>query len=262
LETSCANPNALEKYNPVGGATNDETKHKQLFVDPSNTGPKVIIMDPELTLTTPERVWLSTGLRAVDHCVETMCSSKPKPEGSVYSTKGIRLLIPSLLKTKKNPGDLEARLKAQLGSAESMKASIIEGVPVGGSHGIGHQLGPYGVPHAETTCVCLPAVQKFNAKVNSDQQKEVLDVLWSEPAVAEVLRKRDLAEGKADLGDALDAIIRELGFPRSLKAYGVGRDSLDAIAESSLGDVCSKWNAIPLLEKGQVMEILEMCLED
>jgi hypothetical protein len=42
----------------------------------------------------------------------------------------------------------------------------------------------------------------------------------------------------------------------------VGRDKLDAIAESSLGDVCCKWNVIPLLEKGQVMEILEMCLED
>ena len=121
------------EYNPVGGATHDGTKHKQLFVDPSNTGPKVIIMDPELTLTTPERVWLSTGLRAVDHCVETICSSKPKKEGSVYSIKGIRLLIPALLKTKKEPGDLEARLKAQLGSAESMKAYLIEGVPVGES---------------------------------------------------------------------------------------------------------------------------------
>lgn len=250
------------EYNPVGGATHDETKHKQLFVDPSNTGPKVIIMDPELTLTTPERVWLSTGLRAVDHCVETICSSKPKPEGSVYSIKGIRLLIPSLLKTKNDPGNLDARLKAQLGGAESMKASMIEGVPVGGSHGIGHQLGPYGVPHAETTCVCLPAVQKFNAKFNSAQQREVLDVLWSEPDVAEVLRKHSLDEDKSDLGDALDAIIRELGFPRSLKAYGIGRDKLDAIAESSLGDVCSKWNAISLVEKEQVIEILEMCLED
>ena len=117
-------------------------------------------------------------------------------------------------------------------------------------------------PFLETTCVCLPAVQKFNAKVNAAQQSEVLAILWSEPIIAEVLTKYSLDEGKADLGDALDAIIRELGFPRSLKSYGVGRDKLDVIAESSLGDVCCKWNAIPLLEKGQVLEILEMCLED
>ena len=105
-------------------------------------------------------------------------------------------------------------------------------------------------------------MQKFNAKVNSAQQSELLAVLWSEPDVVEVFAKYSLVEGKSDLGDAIDAIIRELGFPRSLKAYGVARDKLDAIAESSLGDVCCKWNAIPLLEKGQVMEILEMCLED
>lgn len=119
------------EYNAAGGATNDATKHKQLFLDPSETGPRVIIWDPELTLTVPENVWLSTGLRAVDHCVETICSSNPKPVGTAYSTKGLRLLIPALLKTKANPSDLEARLNAQKGGAESMKAAVLEGVHVG-----------------------------------------------------------------------------------------------------------------------------------
>lgn len=114
----------------------------------------------------------------------------------------------------------------------------------------------------ETTCVCLPAVQKYNAKVNADQQSKVLTVLWAEPVIAEVLRGHSLVEAQADLGDALDAIIRELGFPRSLKAYGIGRDKLEQIAQSSIGDICCKWNAIPLEKPEQVLEILEMCLED
>jgi alcohol dehydrogenase class IV len=105
-------------------------------------------------------------------------------------------------------------------------------------------------------------VQKFNAKVNSEQQNKVVAALWSEPVVAEVLKKHSLVEGQADLGDALDAIIRELGFPRSLKAYGIGRDKLDQIAENSVGDICCTWNAIPLVKPGQILEILEMCLED
>ena len=119
------------EYNYAGGATNDVTKHKKLFVDPIRSGPSVIVLDPELTLTTPERVWLSTGLRAVDHCVETICSSNHKPEGTVYSLHGIKLLIPALLQTKKDPKDPEARLKAQLGGAQSMKAHLLEGVHVG-----------------------------------------------------------------------------------------------------------------------------------
>ena len=119
------------EYNYAGGATNDVTKHKQIFIDPIKSGPKVIVLDPELTLTTPERVWLSTGLRAMDHCVETICSSNHKPEGTVYSLNGIRMLIPALLETKKDPKNLDARLRAQLGGAQSMKAHLLEGVHVG-----------------------------------------------------------------------------------------------------------------------------------
>jgi alcohol dehydrogenase class IV len=119
------------EYNYAGGATNDITKHKQLFIDPIKCGPKVIVMDPALTLTTPEEVWLSTGLRAVDHCVETICSSNHNPKGTAYSLDGIKLLIPSLLLTKKDPTDQDARLRAQLGGAQSMKAHLLEGVHVG-----------------------------------------------------------------------------------------------------------------------------------
>ena len=87
--------------------------------------------DPALTRTTPERVWLSTGLRAVDHCVETICSSNPNEGGTAHSLKGIGLLIPGLLRTKRDPGDDEARLRCQLGAAESMKATNLFGVRVG-----------------------------------------------------------------------------------------------------------------------------------
>jgi len=47
------------EFNGAGGCTNDITKHKQLYMD-AGRGPKLIIMDPELTVTTPEKIWLST----------------------------------------------------------------------------------------------------------------------------------------------------------------------------------------------------------
>lgn len=135
-------------------------------------------------------------------------------------------------------------------------------LPPGGSHGIGHQLGPIGVPHAETTCVCLPAVQKYNARVNAPQQAIVLDAFWADPDICGVLTKHGLVQGEADLGDALDAVIRELGLPRTLNDYGIGRDRLEAIAESCVTDICCVWNVIPLEKKEQVLEILQMCVGD
>lgn len=65
---------------------------------------------------------------------------------------------------------------------------------------------------------------------------------------------------KADLGDVLDAIIRELGMPRSLADVGVGRDQLDGLAVNSLKDRWCVTNPVPLKEKGQVLEILEMVI--
>lgn len=103
-------------------------------------------------------------------------------------------------------------------------------------------------------------MQKYNAKVNAAQQAIVLDEFWGQPDISGTLTKRGLSKGNADLGDALDALIRELGLPRTLKDYGIGRNQLEGIAESSLNDICCGWNVIPLEKKEQVLEILEMCL--
>src|ERR1700737_4888565 len=87
----------------------------------------------------------------------------------------LKLLVPGLIRTKRDPNDLEARLDAQKGGRYSM-TFLRMGITVGGSHGIGHQLGPYGVPHGETTCVMLPFVLKYNAVVNRKKQQELLAV--------------------------------------------------------------------------------------
>lgn len=131
-------------------------------------------------------------------------------------------------------------------------------IPMGASHGIGHQLGPFGVGHGETSCILLPAVCKWNKKVNCNQQKQVLDILWSEVSVRKVLEGRNLEQDKEKLGDALDAVFGELGMPRSLKEVGAGRQKFEGLAVESLEDRCCKTNPIALEKKEQVMEILEM----
>ncbi|KAG7111239.1 Dehydrogenase FUM7 like protein [Verticillium longisporum] len=60
------------EYQAIAGATEEKKQQKMVF-DPIRD-PDLVIQDPELCTTTPERIWLSTGIRAVDHCVETLCS--------------------------------------------------------------------------------------------------------------------------------------------------------------------------------------------
>ena len=106
----------------------------------------------------------------------------------------------------------------------------------------------------------LPAVCKFNAAkgANVPRQLRVHKFLTANPVVAEVLKARGVDANSSDLGDVLDAVIRELGMPRSLKDVNVGRDKLDTLAEHSLHDRWCKTNPVPLTEKAQVLEILEM----
>ena len=86
------------------------------------------------------------------------------------------------------------------------------------------------------------------------------DFLLAQPVVAELLRKRAVDVAAADLGDVLDAVIRELGMPRSLHEVGVSRDQLDGLAANSLHDRWCQSNPVPLKEKEQVLEILEMVI--
>ncbi|CEJ57318.1 hypothetical protein PMG11_06015 [Penicillium brasilianum] len=147
------------EYSDIAGATNDSTHYKHVFSAPS---PSLVILDPQLAAsTTPASIWLSTGMRAVDHCIETFCASKGITEPSdSLALKGLGNLVPGLLRCARD-GDgkgLDARLSCQLGSVDAMAACSSTGVEMGASHGIGHQLGPLGVGHGDTSCILLPAV--------------------------------------------------------------------------------------------------------
>lgn len=246
------------EYSFLGGGTNDENHRKYGFGHPT-VGPALVILDPQLTTSTPEHVWLQSGVRALDHCVEGFCSLKSTEESDANAAKGLKLLVPGLLRTKADPSDLKARFDCQLAVIEAMSIVFQHGVPMGASHGIGHQLGPMGVGHGETSCILLPAVCKHNKSANGEKQKKVLEILWPDDSVKEVLVSKGLEQEVADLGDVLDAIISSLGMPRSLKAVGVeGEEKLDRLAENSLHDKWCATNPKPLTEKAQVMEILEM----
>ncbi|ESZ97416.1 hypothetical protein SBOR_2194 [Sclerotinia borealis F-4128] len=252
------------EYSPFAGATNTITHQKVSFSHPS-MGASLIILSPSLCISTPQHIWLSTGLRAADHCVEGLCSLDKNvcAESDEEFSNGLKLLVPNLLITKNDPRNEQARLKEMWGVVEAMKA-LGRGIPMGGSHGIGHQLGPLGVGHGETSCIMLPPVLKYNAKHGSkderviEGQRKVLKVLWEEATVREVLKRRGLKEETSDAGDAIGAIVSELEMPRTLKDVGVGKEQLDALADNCLKDRWLPTNAVPLTSKKQVLEVLEM----
>ncbi|KAJ6172565.1 hypothetical protein N7470_001632 [Penicillium chermesinum] len=206
--------------------------------------------------------WLSTGFRSVDHCVEAFCAVESTPESDEHAESGLRKLIPNLLRTKQDPDDLEARLQCQLGVIDAMN-NVRAGIPMGGSHAIGHQLGPLGVPHGVTSCIMCPEVMKFNWKHGQSNEKirqkqnKLKEILWSDGYVDKVLQGAGKDKATSDLGDLLDAIVRELGLPRKLTEMKISREVLPTLAERALSDFWAATNPVPLAKSEQILEILQ-----
>ena len=208
------------EFTAFAGCTDTARNVKESFGHPLMM-PLAVILDPAVTVHTPEWLFLSTGIRAVDHAVEDLCSINPTPFSDGASLQALRLLAAGLPAVKADPADLEARLNCQLGSWMSIMGSQ-NGVAKGASHGIGHVLGGTAhVPHGYTSCVMLPHVLRFNQPVNAERQG------W----VSEALGQRDKTAG-----DAVAELIAGLGLPSTLRAVGVKPEQLDAIASGSMHD--------------------------
>jgi maleylacetate reductase len=183
--------------------------------------PRSVILDPATTVHTPEWLFLSTGIRAVDHAVEDICSVNPQPLSDGTSIHALRLLGRGLRAVKADPGDLGARLDCQLGAWMSIMGAQ-NGVTKGASHGIGHVLGgTAGVPHGYTSCVMLPPVLRFNEPVNAERQAWVSEALGRPGEAA---------------GDVVAELVAALGLPGRLRDVGVTPEQLDRIADESMHD--------------------------
>lgn len=114
----------------------------------------------------------------------------------------------------------------------------------------------------------MPAVGKYNKRVNTEQQQRVLEILWSEEAVVSVLRRAGVERQTSDFGDVLDTLFKALGMPRKLYEVGVanlkknncGIDQFERLAVESLNDRWCKTNPLRLTRKEQMLAILEMCI--
>src|SRR5262245_3001324 len=159
-------------FSAIAGVTDERTKVKELLRHPRII-PSAVILDPAITVHTPEWLWISTGIRAVDHCAEGVCSNEAHAYGDALALKGLALLSAGLPRVKSNPADLAARLDCQIGTWLSM-GPLASGVPMGASHGIGYVLGAeFGIPHGHTSCIMLPAVMRWNESVNADRQATI-----------------------------------------------------------------------------------------
>jgi alcohol dehydrogenase class IV len=215
------------EFSNLGGGTDPRTRIKHSFTG-ADIGPRSVILDPAVTRHTPEWLWLSTGIRGVDHAVETLCSVDAHPYCDGLALHALRLFAEGLPRSKAAPQDLEARLRCQ--QASWLAASSIARVNYGASHGIGHALGGTAdVPHGHTSCIMLPHVMRYN----------------------------ELGHPGEPAADTVAALVRALGQPSTLREAGVKREQLAAVAAASMKNRWVLANPQPISSAAEVMRLLE-----
>ena len=234
------------EFTPLAGITDPERGAKDLFQHPYYA-PSIVVLDPSATQNTPEWLLLSTGVRSIDHCVETLCSSRPSPYADALAGEGLRRLSSGLRALRDAPADPKARLDCQLGAWLSISGPV-SGVPLGASHAIGRVLGAAcGVPHGHTSCVLLPGVLRWNSTADEGRQRSVAQLMG--------------AADNVTASEAVATLVRDLGQPSRLRDVTVDRDKFRILAERSLqmlSHPATSGNQRPIRTIGDVLEILEL----
>jgi alcohol dehydrogenase class IV len=195
--------------------------------------PNVVLYDASFALHTPERLWLSTGMRAMDHAIELLYH----PTATEMPARWVCLqaaasLFENLPKYKKDLKDTNVITKLQLAAFASLGflGTNIKG-GLGLSHGLGYALGsPYGIPHGITSCLTLGHVVKLKA-ADPSSAEQVARLL---PFIGEAKSGND-AKDAEKVGERVLKLVEELGLDRDLRNYKVGREEIPVITKRATG---------------------------
>ncbi|MBB4137994.1 iron-containing alcohol dehydrogenase [Gordonia humi] len=218
-----------------------DTKDLTVYLEAT---PTAVFLDPAFSAHTPRDLWATTGVRALDHAVETAYAKNAHPFTTALANHALVMLAENLPLSVKDPDNHDAALKCQ--QAAWMSIIGVHNVSLGLSHAIGHQLGAVGIPHGTTSCIMLPHVMRFLEPVTSVEQARMAESL-----------ARVQGDGLAiSAADRLEDILDQLEVPRRVSDFGVGRDKMAGVARAALGDIVVRESPRPV-DESVIYELLE-----
>jgi alcohol dehydrogenase len=208
----------------------DPDTHQKMACGDPKAAAAIAILDPELTLSQPERVTALTGIDALSHALETWVSTKRNAVSAMYSREAWRLLSESLPRVLCAPGDQQARAGMLLGA--HLAGAAIENSMLGIAHSCANPLtAHFGIVHGAAVGMMLPAVIRFNSA-----------------AVASLYgRLVPSASGGVDtLVAAVESLLDQAAIPRRLSDYNVPEAELPKLAQEAAQQWTAQFNPRPV----------------
>lgn len=229
---------AGSEMTPIYGLTQDG--EKRTGTDP-RVLPRTVIYDPELTLSLPVGVSITSGINAIAHAAEGLYAASGNPVTRLMAQEGIRALAAGLPGIHANGADIEARGSALYGAW--LCGTVLAAGGMALHHKLCHTLGgSFNLPHAETHTVVLPHVLAFNAPFADEAMRRMAEALGT---------------GGSAAGGVWDLAQRH-GAPTSLRALGMAEADLDRAAD--LATERPYWNPRPV-DRAAVRGVLQAAFD-
>jgi maleylacetate reductase len=227
------------EFSHAAGMTDETLRRKTGFRDVRMV-PKVIFLDPELTLPTPRWLWASTGIRSLDHAIEAVLSPKHQPFVDALALGAIRKLFMNLKRSIKDPTDIQSRLSCQIAAWMSYAGALSVGTGI--SHSIGRVIGAtWNIPHGITSCLTLAEVMRREAERSPVR---VASIAAAEGKTV----KGPVEEVALSAADGVAELVDCLGLSKRLRDYGIKRDDFPSIAREA-GSAEQTTEIVQILEK-------------
>jgi maleylacetate reductase len=202
--------------------------------------PRTVIYDPELTLTLPVTMSVTSGMNAIAHAAEGFYSVTTNPIIELMAEEGIRALGRALPAIRKSPQDLQGRSDALYGAW--LCGTVLASVDMALHHKLCHTLGgTFNLPHAETHTIVLPHALAYNA-----------------PAAPQAVARVGRALGGVSGPQAVYDLARDNGAPVALRDVGMKESDLDKACDLALSNQYP--NPRPL-ERGALRQLLQDAFE-
>lgn len=167
IPTTAGTGSEVGRASVITDADTDAKNHVKKIIFHPKMLPQIVILDPELTVGLPPHITAATGMDALSHSLEALCSPFYHPMAEGIAIEGIRLVKTYLARAVKDGSDIEAR--TQMLVASSMGATAFQ-KGLGGMHAIAHTLGAvYGAHHGLLNAILMPYVLQANREQIEDR---------------------------------------------------------------------------------------------
>lgn len=219
----------------------DAVTHVKMACGDPKAACKVALLDPELTVTQPERVTALTGVDAISHALETYVTKRRNTMSVCFSREAWRHLAKSFSRVLQQPLDLEARSGMQLGAA--LAGMAIEASMLGAAHAAANPLtAQFGVTHGQAVGVMLPHIIRFNGQHCDAWYAELLRDIQPE------LGPLPPGEASLRLADVVTGWVKQAGLHTKIEPLGIASANIVDLAIDAMKQWTGTFNPISVTQ--------------